>query len=116
MKGNAKRAGGYEALRKLVRGLREVASGQTLTNTIVRVNRYLAGRVRGELDKHISTGLARNTAKIVPSKSSIDITLQSYRRYIKWSFAKGIPMSALNRAQKILAEELARSIKQEGST
>lgn len=112
MKGKVNRkAAGFESLRKLMRGLREVASGKVLANVIVRVNAYLAGRVRGELARHVKTGLARNTATIVPSKSTIDITLQSYRRYIPWSFKKGIPLSALNRAQKILAEELNKAVK-----
>lgn len=92
----------------MVRGLRAVASGAVLANAIVRIARYFRGRVLGELDKHVDTGLARGTARVVPSTKSLDITLQDYRRYIKWSFAKGIPRSAILRSQKILGEELAK--------
>lgn len=110
MKGNAKRAAQYEGLRKAIRGLRAVASGAVLSSVIIRANKYLAGRVRGELDRHIKTGTARQTAAITASKSSIDVTLQAYYKYIRWSFKKGIPRSALDRIQKIAKEELQRAV------
>lgn len=114
MKARARRAGGFESLRKMMRGLREVASGAVLANVVIRFNAYLRGRVKGELARHVKTGLALNSATVVPTTKSIDITLQRYRTYIKWSFAKGIPISALNRGQKLLTEELAKAFTKAG--
>lgn len=110
MKAGAKRRAGFEGLRKLVRGLREVASGKVLANTIIRSNNYIQGRVKGELGRHVKTGLAVNSARSVPSMRSIDLTLQGYYRYIRWSFKKGFPSSAVARVRKILAEELAKAL------
>lgn len=113
MSARAKRRAGFEGLRKTVRGLREVASGKVLANVIIRSGNYLRGRVKGELAKHVYTGRALNTAAVMPSMRSLDLRLQDYRRYIKWSFAKGFPRSAINRIQKILSEELAKAVKGE---
>lgn len=114
MKAGARRRGGFETLRKLVRGLRDVASGKVLAAVIIRANAYLRGRVKGELGRHVKSGLALNSARVVPSMRSIDITLQDYRRYIKWSFAKGVPSSAVNRVRKILSEELKKALDRGG--
>ena len=109
MKANAKRAGKYEGIRKLVRGLRAVASGEVLDEVLAKSTKYLQGRVKGELARHKKgTGLALSSSKIELDSKAIDITLQRYRRYIKWSFAKGIPVSALNRIAKIANEALAK--------
>lgn len=112
-KAGARRAGGFANLRKTIRGLREVASGAVLARVIIRASKYLRGRVTGELDKHVKTGLARRSATVAPSTKSIDLTLQSYRRYIRWSFAKGFPITALNRINKIAAEELQKAVRGE---
>lgn len=111
MNARAKRRAGYEGLRKTIRGLREIASGAVLANTIIRAGNYVRGRVKGELGRHVKTGLALHTATVRPSLKSLDLTLQDYRRYIKWSFAKGFPRSAINRIQKILSEELEKALK-----
>lgn len=107
----SRKAAGFAGLRRTIQGLRDVASGKVLADTIARAERYLSGRVKGELKKHVDTGLALRTATVKSSATSIDLTLQSYRRYIKWSFAKGFPLSAINRFQKILSEELAKAVK-----
>lgn len=114
MKAGARRRGGFETLRKLVRGLRSVATGKVLANVILRANAYLRGRVKGELARHVKSGLALNSARVVPTTQSIDITLQDYRRYIQWSFAKGIPISAVTRVRKILSEELKKALDKGG--
>ena len=107
----AKRRAGFESLRKTLRGLREVASGEVLSAVIERAGAYVRGRVTGELKKHTKgTGLALKTARVTTSMQSLDMTLQDYRRYIKWSFAKGFPRSAINRIQKLLSEELAKAM------
>lgn len=113
MKGGARRAARYEGLRKVIRGLRDIASGGTIARVIIRANRYLAGRVRGELDRHVKTGLARQSAAITASTSSIDVRLQAYYKYIRWSFKKGFPISALNRIQKIADEEYQKALRGE---
>jgi hypothetical protein len=110
MRARLKRRAGYEGLRKLVRGLREVASGAVLATTIVRVGRYLRGRVKGELARHVKTGTALRTATVAPSTKSISLTLQHYRRYIDWSFQKGIPITAIHRAKKILGDEVKKAL------
>lgn len=111
MRMKAKRRAGFEGLRKTIRGLREVASGAVLAATIERAGKYIDGRVKGELKRHVATGLALRTASVKTSLQSLDLTLQDYRRYIKWSFAKGFPMSAIKRIQKILQEELDKALK-----
>lgn len=115
MRAVSRRGAGFESLRKLVRGLREVASGRTVAQAIIRCSAYLRGRVKGELSRHVKTGTALRTATVAPSTGAIDLGLQRYRRYIKWSFKKGIPRSALTRMQKIIAEELAKALKGGGS-
>lgn len=114
MKAAAKRRAGFESLRKFVRGLRDVASGAVVANAIVRFSKYLRGRVKGELSRHVKTGLALNSATVAPSTKAVDVTLQRYRRYIKWSFAKGIPRSALERGRKIVAEEIKKALDKGG--
>lgn len=70
----------------------------------------MSGRVKGELKRHVKTGLALRSARVTASTKSIDLTLQDYRRYIKWSFAKGVPASALARIRKIFSEELQKAL------
>lgn len=106
-----RRANQYSGLRKLIAGLKEVAGGEVVARSIDRFADYLNGRIHGELERHIDTGLALRTAEVAFNTKTIEITLQRYRRYIKWSFKKGIPISALNRGKKIFREEIERALK-----
>ena len=101
----------YAGLRKLIAGLKQIASGETVNRALVRMEDYIDGRVKGELERHVWTGKALSTARIHAGSGSITITLQRYRRYIKWSWRKGIPLSALKRCQKIIGEEMQLSMK-----
>ncbi len=111
MRGSAKRAS-YEGLRKLVRGLRAVASGEVLDRALAKASRYMEGRVKGELSRHTKgTGLAASTARVAVDSKTLGITLQRYYRHIKWSWKKGIPKSALDRVIWLVAVEYEKAMK-----
>lgn len=103
------KAAKFQRIRSALEGLREVADGRVTAAVIVRFGRYIRGRITGELDRHIKTWLARNSAVVVPQAKSLGITLQRYYRYIPWSWKKGIPVSVLNRGRKIVVEEIERA-------
>jgi len=98
------KAARFERLRQAVAGLRSIASGQARAAAIIQFGRYLRGRIKGELARHVKTGLALNSATVAPQTRVIDVTLQSYYRYIRWSWKKGIPISVLNRGRKIVSD------------
>lgn len=102
----------YSGLRRLIAGLRQVASGEVMERALGRVQNYVGGRIKGELGRHVYTGHALRTARVELAPKAIDIRLQKYRRYIRWSWRKGIPISALRRAQKIIREEMLLAVKE----
>lgn len=112
MKGNARKAGQYEGLRKLVRGLRSIASGEVIDRALAKASTYLQGRVSGELGRHVKTGTALRTGRVAVDSKSLDVTLQGYYRYIRWSFRKGFPKSALDRILFIVAVEYEKALKE----
>lgn len=107
----AKRRAGFENLRNLIRGLQALGAGTVLEAAIERSAAYVRGRVKGELRRHVKTGLALRTASVQTSKSDLAVTLQHYRRFIRWSFSKGFPLSALKRIQAIFNEEHEKALK-----
>lgn len=111
MRGGARKAIQYAGLRRLVAGLKEIASGAVVEKALGRIEHYIEGRVKGELGRHVWTGKALATARVELAPKAVEITLQKYRRYIKWSWRKGIPISAIKRCQKIIGEELQLAVK-----
>lgn len=112
MRGGGKRkAIQYAGLRRLIAGLREIASGAVVEKALGRIEHYIDGRVKGELSRHVYTGRALATARVELEPKAVTITLQRYRRYIKWSWRKGIPLSVIKRAQKIIGEEMQLAVK-----
>jgi hypothetical protein len=111
MKGRVTKGAQYEGLRKLIRGLRSVASGEVLDRTMEKASTYLQGRVSGELARHVKTGTALRTGRVAVDSKALDVTLQGYYRYIRWSFKKGFPRSVLDRVLFIAAREYEQAMR-----
>ncbi|MCC6559642.1 MAG: hypothetical protein IT372_42540 [Polyangiaceae bacterium] len=111
---NRSRSMQYAGLRKMIAGLREIASGEVVQDALARFEKYVNGRIKGELRRHVDTGLALNTARTELSSTKLVITLQRYRRYIKWSWRKGTPRGVLMQGQKIFAKAMADAVKGAG--
>lgn len=101
----------YAGLRRLVAGLKQVASGAVVEKALGRIEKFINGSVKGQLARHVYTGQALATMKVELEPKAVAITLKRYRRYIKWSWRKGIPLSAIKRCQKIIREELDLAMK-----
>lgn len=104
------KAGSFQRLRRALDGLRAVADGEVVANVVRRFAGHIRGRVKGELARHVATGKALGTADVTTSTRSVDVRLQDYYRYIRWSWSKGVPFSVLSRGQKIVEEEMAKAM------
>ena len=109
------RAGKFQRLRSALDGLRSIASRSVAATAVLRFGQYVRGRVKGELARHVDTGRALGTATIGIQTKSIDVTLQSYYRYIPWSWKKGVPISVLNRGRKIVVEAYETALRMGGT-
>lgn len=102
---------GYVTLRGLIKGLREIGNGEASKRGLDRFATFINGMMHAQLERHIDTGKAFNTAEVEADTTAITITLQKYRRFIPgFSWRKGTPLAVLKRGQKILAEELAAAV------
>jgi len=113
LKGKAAR---FERLRHALAGLKSIASGAVAARALIRFGAYVRGRIKGELARHVDTGLALNSATVVPRTREIAVTLQGYYRYIPWSWKKGVPVSVLNRGRKIVTEEYEAALRAGGQS
>ncbi len=110
------KAGKFQRLRDALAGLRSIASGQVAARVLIRFGQYVRGRIKGELARHVHTGKALTTATVAVQSREIGVTLQDYYRYIRWSWKKGVPISVLNRGQKIVAEEYEAALRRGGAS
>lgn len=120
----------FEKLRKLVAAFDGLASGVVLGRALVKSTHYLEGRIKGELAAHVRTGTALATARTTGSPSLIRTRLKAYTLaghfkpgskspprgkpagHLKWSFFKGIPITAIRRIQSIYGTEIRKALKE----
>lgn len=119
----AQKGRAFARLRRLISTFEEAAAGKPTGRAVERSIAYLDGRIRGELERHRRTGNALAIAKVEGSKDRIKMILPAYAlagnfkpgaksapakagHFLKWSFFKGTPITALRRIQRIFKEEL----------
>ncbi len=124
---NAQKSRGYQRLRKLIRNFEEAAAGKPIGRAVERSIAYLDGRIRGELARHKRTGNALAVAKVAGGADRIRMTLAAYAlagnfkpgstsaptkggHFLKWSFFKGTPKTAIARIQRIFKEEIKATL------
>lgn len=124
---NAQKNGAYQRLRKLIRNFEEAAAGKPIGRAVERSIAYLDGRIHGELERHRRTGNALAVAKVSGTKEKLRMVLPAYAlagnfkpgsksaptkggHFLKWSFFKGTPKSALARIQRIFKEEIKATL------
>lgn len=120
----------FNKVRALIASFDGLASGRVLGGALVKSVRYLEGRIKGELAQHVRTGEALAAARTTGSPSLIRTRLKAYalagnfkpgsksapthgraRGHLKWSFFKGIPITAIQRIKAIYGNEIRKALK-----
>lgn len=119
------KAAAYQAIRDTIAGLRRIASGEAIREAEATFQRYLEGRLKGELGRHVDTGKALSTAHAVKSPGLILVTMQGYLGYPgksdarkkgrksriwRFSWRGGTPKTALARGAEILRQAVLKQL------
>lgn len=92
--------------------LRKVASLEWDRAAALEAASYLRGRVRAALARHVDTGYALRTARVVATGQTIKIHLAPYVRFIAdVPYGRGIPRADVAHIRAIRKAKLAAAIK-----